>query len=518
MDSVAFSSDGRLLASGGADDTVVIWDVAHRTAVARLTGHGGTVTSVEFSPDGRILAAAGTGHTIVLWDVATHTRLRTLAGHTDDVNKVAFDPKGRYLASAGDTTVRLWNVADGSPRNVLTGHTDRVKALAFSSDGTTVASAGYDTKVLLWDVGHGALRARLAGHTTSVYALAFGAGSTLASAGERGSVILWDTDRASLVETAGDGVKDLVFSKDGRILVEAADNLTTVWDTRNRRRLNVFTGTSTVNAVALSPAGALLATANEDGTVTLWDLGSGTPGHSAHRPRRGRARRGVQPRRPHPGDRQRRPDRDRVGSRHRHPPNHAHQPHRADQRSRVQSRRPHPRDREPRLHRVAVEHRRLVATHPAHRTQRLGPRRHIHPRWPDRRNGEQRFHGPALGCGDRHPASHPHRPRRRRVQRRDVQPGRHHLAFTGGEHTISLWNIDEHVNSAQLAGHATTVRAQAFSPDGHTLVTADGAGAMLFWDVDAEREARRICDTFGRELSDDEWNQFVPDLPHQNTC
>jgi WD40 repeat protein len=92
------------------------------------------------------------------------------------------------------------------------------------------------------------------------------------------------------------------------------------------------------------------------------------------------------------------------------------------------------------------------------------------------------------------------------------------LAFTSGEHTISLWNIDEHTNWARLTGHTTTIRAQAFSPDGRTLVTADGAGAMLFWDTDAEREAQRICDTYGRDLTDDEWNQFVPDLPHQNTC
>jgi WD40 repeat protein len=112
--SVAFSHDGRTLASGSVDDTIKLWDVASGLQLRTLAGHADTVTSLAFSPDGRLLASASIDATIILWDTATGQQLRTLIGHSGSVASVAFSPDGRTLASGGEySTVKLWDVSTG---------------------------------------------------------------------------------------------------------------------------------------------------------------------------------------------------------------------------------------------------------------------------------------------------------------------------------------------------------------------------------------------------------------------
>ncbi len=131
--SVAFSRDGRLLASGFLHGGIQVWDVASGLQVHSFLGHVASVNSVAFSPDGLWLASGSRDREIKLWDVDLGAEAQTLHGHEGEVRAVAFSPDGQWLASGShDRSIRLWRVATGHQANTLDGHTRQVTATIFS--------------------------------------------------------------------------------------------------------------------------------------------------------------------------------------------------------------------------------------------------------------------------------------------------------------------------------------------------------------------------------------------------
>ena len=197
---VAFSPDGRTIASGSKDLTVRLWEAASGRQLRVLKGHGATVTSVAFSPDGRTIASGSNDKTVRLWEAASGEKLRVIEGHRGDVNSVAFSSDGGTIASGSDdNTVRLWEAASGRQLRVLAGHGHKIWGVAFSPDGRTIASgSGDDTEagdntVRLWEAASGRQLRVLRGHRHVVWSVAFSPdGRTIASGSFDKTVRLWE--------------------------------------------------------------------------------------------------------------------------------------------------------------------------------------------------------------------------------------------------------------------------------------------------------------------------------------
>jgi WD40 repeat protein len=277
VNAVAFTADGKTLATGGADNAVRLWDVATGKERATLRGHREAVTSVAIAPDGKTLFSGSGDKTIKVWDVATGQERTTLEGHGDWVSSLALSADGKTLASGSwDGTVRLWDVAAGSERSIL--HKEPVDAVALTADGQLLACGSWN-QVALYAVASGELSATLS-WATGERALAFTPdGKKLAVSAGNGGAELWDmaTKKVEAIlrraELADDYVKSIAFSPDGLTLATGGREAVRLWNVATQSDWGVIEGHSgTVNAVAFSPDGNTLASGSKDGTVKLLDV------------------------------------------------------------------------------------------------------------------------------------------------------------------------------------------------------------------------------------------------------
>lgn len=290
VNAVAFSPDSRLLASASSDRTVQLWEVETRKAAGpALRAHKGAVLGLAFSRDGQWLATASSDKTAILWDLAKRTPTGPpLSGHRADVWKVAFSPDSKTLASAGgEGTVLLWDAATGSNLTTLAaGPNIPVMSLAFSPDGALLAAAGGDRLIRLWNLSdRRPITPPLSGHQGAIWALSFSPDSkTLASGGQDKTVRLWDIPRRAALRgplAAHTGsVWGVTFASDGRTLASAGDDSALVlWNLNSRTPLGQpILGHEAGSAAALfTPDGKTILSASDDRSIRLWDSSTRLP-------------------------------------------------------------------------------------------------------------------------------------------------------------------------------------------------------------------------------------------------
>jgi WD40 repeat protein len=197
---LAFSADGKRLASASLDKTARIWSLTEGRSVVTIAGHSDFVYAVRFSADDKSLLTASVDRSVKVSDAATGKSQRTFSDHTEGVLALAVSPDGKSVVSAGiDRVIRWWNFVEGTAVRTLGGHGAPVAELVWSRDGKRIASASADKSVRLWDGASGALQRALAGSTEALYAVALSPDAkTVAAGGWDGQVRLWSADTGKL--------------------------------------------------------------------------------------------------------------------------------------------------------------------------------------------------------------------------------------------------------------------------------------------------------------------------------
>jgi WD40 repeat protein len=293
VQAVAYSPDGKYLASGAKDGVVKLWDAAAGREVKSLAGHAASVTGLTFSPDGARLASADWDGTLKVWEVAAGREVLSARRDSVHLGGVAFSPDGKHLAAAAGLydaqkgqllggEVIVWDAATG--REVLTfaGHPRPAHCVAYSPDGKRLAAGFYDAAVRLWDVPGGRQRTLVVGSATGMDYLVHGVsfspdGARLVSADAAGGLKVWDaaTGQELLAvkghATAAFGV---AFSPDGRHFASAEDNgIVYVWDAQTGKPARTFFGHRRIPVgLAWSHDGARLVSGGQDRTVRVWDM------------------------------------------------------------------------------------------------------------------------------------------------------------------------------------------------------------------------------------------------------
>ncbi len=537
---VAFSADGTL-ASAGEDAIIRLWDVKTGTLKQSLQGHGDVIYSLAFSPDGQSLASGSADNTVRLWNVASGEVLHTFTDHSNWVLSVAFSPDGQLLASSGaDEMVALWDANSYETKaKFSSGQTDWVRNLAFSTDNRTLATASQDGTIRLWDTLNGSSTGKTLVASGGVWSLAFrpaSPGNQLASADASGKTILWNLDAKPALVTAQisstEPITSLTFAHGHDLLFYTSGNITSganentgihLWDVPQGKVQHVLQGqegiitglaydtllnklfsSSTdgtlfawdlntmqpanapfaqqdaqILALALSPAGNLIAEGDANGVINVLDTASGA----------------------------------RVGE-----PLRGHEDSilglafSPDGKLLASASRDHT------IHLWNLQDSAVpTAVLQGHQDAVSGVAFSLDGKLlvSSSYDGTVRL----WNVSDPSLVSQPLMTSGKEVWGVAVDPTGQPIASGGQDNTLQLWSVTaRQLLGSPLTGHTDWLTNLAFSADGELLATGSLDSSVLLWDMNLESWRQRACQIAHRNLTEQEWQRYFPDMLYHTTC
>jgi WD40 repeat protein len=292
VESIAFSPDGMMLATGGWDGSLCVWETLTGKEIWRPPGDAGWVTCLTFSPDGKTLASGSSDGIVRLYCLTSRKEIRCFRGHLQAINTLAFSVDGAILASAGgitresatgkatkpDYTIRFWDLVSGKEKQRCLGHRDEVLAIRFLRAANRLVSVSSDGTCRVWDTTSGKEVKRVS-MTKPLPSRA-----SLSSDGEIVALTRYPSP-TEIVETMtgkrvcllpGDQYSvALCIASDGSLIASWGDGKLRLWNKKGKECQQIATSADRVNCLTLSPDGKLVAAGSGDQTVRIWRVDSG---------------------------------------------------------------------------------------------------------------------------------------------------------------------------------------------------------------------------------------------------
>ncbi len=280
VNSIAFSPDGQIIASGSADGNVKLWESSSGKQIKSLIRHPYPIISIAFSPDGNILACGSDSGSIALWDLNYKEKIRTFKEHEGKVWSILFSNDGKLIVSSSDDkTIRLRDMESGKEIKTLRWHTGSVNTIALAKDNKTLLSGSSDGTIVIWDITTGESIKRI--KTDPINSIDLSPdGKHVATGSSDGKIKIWNLETAdeeiSFTDQKGSvGIGScLRFSPDGRLIAWGANDSTiTIKEISTGKAVaNLRLHKKGINSIAFSPDGKILASAGEDNDIKLWKL------------------------------------------------------------------------------------------------------------------------------------------------------------------------------------------------------------------------------------------------------